>query len=186
MTPTAIDPVLQAVLESAVGATAASEGWVLRLRDDRLEVVAAAGAQPGPLLGITIPAGEGTAGFVSASGQPLAFSGRGVDPRMRQGMAEVLGQDFESVLCVPCIAEDRVLGALEMVDRRDGGSFTFDDVELATLLAGIAGVALRGTAGPPEVPSPAQLGQALGALSDVDPARYAAIAPMIESLMASG
>ena len=31
---------------------------------------------------------------------------------------------------------------LEIVDKADGAMFSFDDVELATLIAGVAGVAL--------------------------------------------
>ena len=76
------------------------------------------------------------------------------------------------MLCVPCLHDDAVLGALELVDKAGGGPFSFDDVELVTLLGGIAGAALsvRGTEVVPR--SPAEFATELARLASSDPGAY--------------
>jgi GAF domain-containing protein len=179
----AADPLLQALTSSAVDATAATTGWLLSLEGDVLRVVAAGGEEPGKLLGTSVPAVSGTAGFVVASGQPLALSSLGGDARLSEGMAAVVGHPFENVLCVPCGTDEVVAGALELVDKQGAASFSFDDVELATLLAGIAGVALAKRGRMSHVPSPAEIAGDLERLAATDPARYATIASLVSVLL---
>ena len=108
------DPVLQAITEAAVGATGAAQGCVLTADGEELQVVAAAGGDhPGDLLGLALPAGSGAAGFVVASGQPLALSPTARDPRRERGVA---GRRPTALLCVPCAADGVGAGALELVD----------------------------------------------------------------------
>jgi len=181
-----IGPVLAAILQAGIDATGAGGGWLLAARGDRLSVVAASG--PDPAIGVTVAAGEGTAGFVVASGQPLAMAPRDGDPRFAEGVMAITGRRPTSVLTVPCATDDGVVGALELVDKVGRGSFGFDDVELATLLADIAGVALSQLDDDigPTVPDPAQLGGELARLAATAPARYAAVATMLGALLASG
>ena len=161
------------------------EGWLLVHEDDDLRVVAAAGDQPGTLIGLTTPAGEGSAGFVVASGQPLALTGHG-DERLRQGMAARIGRELSSVLSVPCVSNATVVGALELADKEGGEAFSFDDVELVTLLAGIAGVVMAQVTQRPDVPSPRDLAGELERLAAADPERYGAVAPVISALLSHG
>lgn len=179
-------PVLAAILQAGIGATGAGGGWLLAVRGDRLSVVAASG--PYPMTGITVGAGEGTAGFVVASGQPLAMAPSAGDPRFTEGVMAIPGRRPTSVLSVPCATDDGVLGALELVDKSGGGAFGFDDVELATVLADIAGVALGQLDDDigPGVPDPAQLGGELARLAATAPDRYAAVATVLSALLASG
>lgn len=181
------EPVLQALVESAVSGTGGSDGWLLALRGSRLVVVGAAGPLAGSLMTTAVPADSGTAGFVVGSGQPIALAPRADDPRATSGMASALGRRPASVLCVPCDADDGIQGVLEVVDKYGGGMFTFDDIELATLLAGVAGVALRTFASAEaRAPDPAELAGELRRLADNDPTRYAAVATILASLVASG
>jgi GAF domain-containing protein len=179
--------VLQAIVDAATEATAASEGWILAPRYDRLHVLAAAGDRPGQLMGATVPVGEGTAGYVVASGQPLALSPRADDARATSGVAALLGLHPASVLCVPCQGDDSIAGALEVVDKAGGGRFSLDDVELATLLGGIAGAALTEITGSASaVPSPAELAGGLERLAGAEPARYTALAAAVSALLDRG
>jgi len=179
--------VLGAIVEAAVGASGAGRGWLLRLDDVELRVVAAAGDRPGDVLGVTVPADAGTAGFAVASGQPVAAVPRADDDRFTVGVARALGIRAASVLCVPCPTEEGVLGALEVIDKLEGGPFSIDDVELVTLLGGIAGAALAdGDAGAVGTPTPDDLAGELHQLAAADPSRYGAIAAAISALLAHG
>jgi GAF domain-containing protein len=186
--PAAADPVLHALAQAAVSATGASDGWLLVVEDTELRVVAVAGVGTGTsVLDATVAAGTGSAGFVAASGQPLAMAPRGDDPRFSEGTAQLLGRRPSSVLSVPASNDEGVVGVLELVDKAGGGNFSFDDVEIATMLADIAGVALTAerSSGPP-VPRPAELGGELERLSAADPARYSAVASAVAALLARG
>jgi GAF domain-containing protein len=87
------------------------------------------------------------------------------------------------VLCVPC-GDDEIVGALELVDKAGGAAFSFDDVELATLLAGIAGVAIEARADGPAAPSARELASGLERLAATDAARYDTVARAVAALVA--
>ena len=176
-------PVLAVTIGTAVAATGATAGWLLALEGDVLRVVAAAGDKAGRSLASTVPAGAGAAGFVAASGQPLAVSPGGED-RFAEGMSALLGRPPACILAVPCLADDVVVGVMELVDKVGGGNFSFDDLELATMLAGIAGVGIASAADHvPAVPPPSQLGGDLARLASADPTRYAGVASAVAALL---
>jgi GAF domain-containing protein len=184
-----------AVIAAAVEATAATAGWILETRDGELTIVAAHGGSPawsGSLVGRRARAGVGTAALVVQSGQPVALQpGRG-------SLGDELGTELlqrspVSLVCVPCLDGEAVVGALQLVDKGGGGPFDFDDVELATLLGTIAGPALReaaaadrpGRAGPgTPAPTPEGLGRDLARLAEADPVRFATAARVVEALLA--
>ncbi len=179
------DPVLYAVLRSAVEATGAADGWIAALDDgaDQLVVVAAEGPRGRRLLGVTVGEHEGFSGYVVGSAQPLAIEPAADDPRLDEGIAARLDRRPRSVLCVPCEDDDIVLAAIELVDK-DGGGFTFDDLELVAVLADVAGVALRlGAGGASLLPTPAELGALLEGLAGSDPVRYARVAELVAMLV---
>ena len=160
------DPVLDAIVANAVAITGAAAGRLMVHDGDDLIVVATAGLDELPI-GSRVPATEGSAGYVVASGQPLAMAGQG-----------------DAVLCVPCPVDAAVVGALELVDKTGGIPFTFDDVELATVLAAVAGPALAHRDQPAvEVPDPEALGIALGHLAAADSVRYAQVASIVSALI---
>ena len=78
------------------------------------------------------------------------------------------------------------MGALELVDKAGGAPFSIDDVELVTLLGGIAGAALS-LAGA-EVPArpPAEVASELVELASSDPVAYARLSVVLEALLARG
>ena len=180
-----MNPVLQSLVGAAVVATASSKGWVLALHSGELHVVAAVGEGAGDLMGTKIPTGSGTAGFVASSGQPMALAPRSGDVRIDEGLTALLPGRPTSILSVPCGGDD-VLGVLELVDKVGGGPFSFDDVELATLLAGIAGAALETTGADVTARPPAELAAELARLASADPEGYARLAAVIDALLARG
>jgi GAF domain-containing protein len=135
---------------------------------------------------VRVPAGSGVAGYAVSSGQPLALSPRSDEALFVGGVEELLGPaPPANVVCVPCESDGRVVGALQLVDK-PAGSFTFDDVEIVTLLGSVAGAALaEATPGVP-VPSPPTLGRELELLAATDPLRYGRVASIFEALLGHG
>lgn len=179
-----VRPTLQALLRGAIESTGADRGWLLALVDDHFEVLAADAAPGAPGRSVAALVGthrdrRGVAGLAAATGQPAAV-------RPRAGDADNEGAGGSSgvpmaVLAAPCLDGD-VVGVLELV--RDASGFGFDDVETASMLAEIAGAALRDPSiTVPAPPSPEQLGAALAALADRDPRRYADVARVVAGLV---
>ena len=142
-------PMGTAVLRSVVEATVAlfdAEAASLALHDppsDRLVFVVAAGEQGQGVVGLAIEAGQGVAGYVFATGQPLAISDVARDARFGRETAERTGYVPRSLVAVPLIDDEGALGVLEVLDRRGGGAFDLRDIELASVFARQATVAIR-------------------------------------------
>jgi GAF domain-containing protein len=142
-------PAGTAVLRSIVEATVvlfAAEAASIALHDaasDRLVFEVAAGEQGEGVVGLAIGSGEGVAGYVFSTGQPLALSDVARDARFGRETAEQTGYVPRSLVAVPLIDDEGVLGVLEVLDKRGDGSFDLHDVELATVFARQACVAIR-------------------------------------------
>jgi GAF domain-containing protein len=135
--PSTAEPALQAVAEAAaavIRVTAAS----VALHDaatGRLVFRAAAGPEGRAVVGLSIAAHEGIAGYVYSTGQALAIADVAADPRVERATAERTGYVPRSLLAVPLVDEVGILGVMEFLDRRDGAPFDLVDVEVATRMA---------------------------------------------------
>jgi hypothetical protein len=135
-------------------------------------------------VGRTTGVGAGTASFVVQSGQPVALQ-PGTGAMNDEISTELLGRVPVSLVCVPCSADEHAVGALQLIDKFGGGGFDFDDVEVATMLGGITGAALAEGGTVAIAPPPAEkLSRDLSRLADADPTRYAALALVIDALLA--
>jgi GAF domain-containing protein len=138
-----------AVLRSIVDATAAlfgAEAASLALHDpatDRLVFAVAAGEHGQGVVGLAIGSSEGVAGYVFSTGQPLALSDVASDARFGRQTAEQTGYVPRSLIAVPLVDDEGILGVLEVLDKRGDGGFDLRDVELATVFARQATVAIR-------------------------------------------
>jgi GAF domain-containing protein/CheY-like chemotaxis protein len=80
------------------------------LRDDR--------QVPTP---IRLQVGEGIVGWVVQHGQALRVDDAAHDPRFCAGVDEATGFRTQSILCVPLTVSDRVIGAIEAINKLDNG-----------------------------------------------------------------
>lgn len=113
-----------------------------RPTEDVLEFVIAAGAQGQGVVGRSIPADQGIAGFVFTTGEPMAISDPEHDARFPKDFSEGTGYVPRSILAVPMRSQARTTGVLEVLDKR-AGAFTMRDIELAVVFADQAAVAIQ-------------------------------------------
>jgi GAF domain-containing protein len=139
------EAILRSVVEATVAlfdATAAS----IALPDpatDQLVIRVTAGAAGEGALGLAFPSSEGIAGYVFTTGQPLAVSDVQADPRFDRTIAESTGYVPRSILAMPLLDDAGTIGVLEVLDRRSGGGFDLHDIEVASVFARQATVAVR-------------------------------------------
>ena len=178
------DPLLAAVAQTAAVVLEAQAASIALHEPvgDRLVFVAAAGPAAGEVVGLTIDASTGIAGYVFSSGQPLAVADVSRDPRFDRTVAEATGYVPRSLLATPLADEQGLVGVLEVLDRRDG-TFSLHDLEVAAALAQEATIIVR--RGRPERDA-AQLlrGALIGLVSDEAAAIGDADAASIEVIVA--
>jgi GAF domain-containing protein len=80
---------------------------------------------------------------VFSTGQPLALSDVARDARFGRDTAEQTGYVPRSLIAVPLVDDEGILGVLEVLDKRGDGGFDLRDIELATVFARQATVAIR-------------------------------------------
>ena len=94
-------------------------------------------------VGLAFPSGEGIAGYVFTTGQPLAVSDVASDPRFDRAAAERTGYVPRSILAVPLLDDSGSIGVLEVLDRHGDQGFGLRDLDLASVFARQAAVAIR-------------------------------------------
>lgn len=94
------------------------------------------------IVGMRFPVTSGIAGYVTMTGQPMAVSSASEDPRFNRDVAEESGYIPGAILAVPLVSGDHVFGVIEVLDKVDGESFSLQDIEMLSLLADQAAIAL--------------------------------------------
>ena len=121
-------------VEEEIGCEAAS--LVLRSEaDGKLRFEVALGPKAQEIKNVQIDVGQGIVGTVVATGEPLVVPDTERDPRFAKEIAQAVGFPAQSILCVPMSVRDRVIGAIEVINKGDGTPFSDHDTALLTVIA---------------------------------------------------
>lgn len=130
------------VAASVLDAEAAALFLVDEERDE-LKFEVALGGRSEAVENMSLPLGEGLAGYVASTGQPLAVSNVEKDARFAAAFAQKVAYIPKNVLCVPMILGDRTVGVLEMLDKRGGVPFGVRDIEVLGHFARLAALTVQ-------------------------------------------
>jgi signal transduction histidine kinase/CheY-like chemotaxis protein len=97
--------------------------------------------QEGWITGRTFQAGEGIMGHVVDTAQPYIVNDVTDDPYFLPRVDQGSGFETRSVLCVPLVVRDQVIGAIELINKV-AGPFDQTDLDLLQTAAGSAAVAV--------------------------------------------
>jgi len=123
------------------------KNWSMLLADQEkqelyFEIVVGEGAEK--IKHIRMKVGEGICGWVAREGQPLLIPDVNKDPRFSTKVDEASNFKTEAIVCVPMVSKNKVLGVIELINKREGGGeFTEDDLHLLQTLADYAAIALE-------------------------------------------
>ena len=95
----------------------------------------ASGAGAAAIVGVRLPTTRGIAGWVAASGQPIAVSDLTSDPRHAADVAASTAFIPTTLLVAPVLSEDVVLAVLSVLDRDTSRPAAQHDMELAASYA---------------------------------------------------
>ncbi len=124
-----------------MGAAAAS----VALRDDETNEVrfaAASGEGSTVVIGLRLALGQGLAGWVADQGQPVIVPDVYADNRFFVEVDKMSGFTTQSILCVPLQTKGHTIGAIEVMNKKNG-TFNRDDLALLQALALSAATAIE-------------------------------------------
>jgi GAF domain-containing protein len=136
---------LQSIVEAAARIFGAAAASICLVDPDQqtLEFKVAFGAGAETVVGLRIPIDRGIAGYVVLTGQPIAISDVQKDPRFNQDFARTTGYLPRSILATPLFHDEKVIGVMEVLDKISAPSFGIQDMELLSLFARQAAMAIH-------------------------------------------
>ena len=137
-----LSTLLETIVKRATQLLNCSSGGLYICDPDRKEArVMVSYNTPHDYTGTVLKYGEGAAGIVAQTGEPLIID----DYRTWSKRATVFEKDqpFSSVISVPMIWQDDVIGVIHVLNYEETRSFTQSDLDLLTLFASQAVIAVN-------------------------------------------
>jgi signal transduction histidine kinase len=138
-----IKEVLQVVLHRAMSAVHSKIGSIMLLdsQTQTLRIAAAEGLEEAVVVGTTIRVGEGIAGKVAQTGEPVLVEDVEHDERFNK--ANDPKYDTSSFISMPLRAHERIIGVLNLSKKSDQRSFSALDAKFLSTLLGHIGFAVE-------------------------------------------
>jgi len=121
----------------------ASSVYELDENHNELFIRLARGEKKDPIKGIKLKVGEGIAGWVVESGQPMVIQDVTKEKRFSDKFDKLTGFKTNSMICVPLIQRDRPIGALQVLNKKSNEPFVLADLELLISMAPLIVVAME-------------------------------------------
>ncbi|NIR16537.1 MAG: GAF domain-containing protein, partial [Desulfobacterales bacterium] len=140
-----IEDVLNHAMKWAEEFMDAEASSVYELNRERNEIFIrlARGEKREPIRGIRLKVGEGIAGWVVKTGRPVVSQDVSKDKRFSDKYDKKTGFKTSSMICVPLIAKDEPIGALQVINKKSKKPFTQADFKLLTGMAQQIAVAME-------------------------------------------
>jgi len=139
-----LDTLLNRIVQAAADLSAAQAASIL-LYDEanqQLYFEAATNLEEPVMRGLVVPVENSIAGWVLLHCQPLMIADTRQDPRHFEGVDKATKIETISLLAVPLVAKEKVIGVLEAVNKQIG-EFNLEDQDLLLSLGAQAAVAIE-------------------------------------------
>jgi sigma-B regulation protein RsbU (phosphoserine phosphatase) len=112
---------------------------------NELEFKVALGPKGKEVKPFRLPIGKGISGWVAKTGKPVLIPDCYSDPRFDPSFDKRSGFRTRSMLCVPMIYQNKVMGVMSVLNRTDGNPFNENDQMLFTIFASQAALSIENT-----------------------------------------
>jgi phosphoserine phosphatase RsbU/P len=140
-----IIPLLDRILYNAMTVTNSKDGSLLVVDEESNElafVIAKGDVSTEKLAGQRLPMGKGIAGWVAQNKKPTIVNQAKTDPRFFTGIDDAFKFTTNSVLAVPIVGNNKVLGIIEVLNKQNGHAYEMTDQMLLEMLCRFAGECL--------------------------------------------
>ena len=139
-----IEDTIEKALELITKYVNAEAGSLFLLGDDGLHLTCKASVGPVDIRGITLKADEGIVGQCVSANMSRMVRDVGEAANFAQSVDESTGFRTRSILCSPMSTQNIRLGAIELINKKDGdGLFSETDLMMLQTLTAAAALALR-------------------------------------------
>ena len=140
-----LEPLLHKILAAAVEVMNASAGSLLLVDNltDELVFAVVEGGGGEDLKGLRMALNTGIAGWVATQRKPLIVDDVNKDNRYYQSVADTFEFKVTSVLCVPMISHNNLIGVLQVLHSLPGRYFVDMDQQLLTTFANQVAIAVE-------------------------------------------
>jgi len=140
-----IERILETAMKWAEEFTRAEASSVYQLDEEKklLLVRVARGEKKEPVRKIKLKLGEGIAGFVVKTGEPMVVQDVRKEKHFSDKFDKMTGFQTRSMICVPLIIRNKAIGALQVLNKKSGESFDRSDLELLVGMAQQIAIALE-------------------------------------------
>ncbi|AIY04062.1 metal dependent phosphohydrolase [Planococcus sp. PAMC 21323] len=137
--------VLQSILLQMVQVVGAEAGtlWVVDQERKMIRVEAAYGPSSSNILNIELAIDEGIVGKVIGSGEAQLIENVAIHPNWANRVDHSSGFVTKSMITVPLTVKGRVIGALQLLNKKNIAFFSEQDISLAVALANQSALALH-------------------------------------------
>jgi len=87
--------------------------------------------------------GEGIAGWCAEDREPKLISNAGKEKRFSKKVDRVTGVRARSLMAVPILSREKLLGVIELINKKDGAPFSKEDLQLVTRLLDQVAIAIE-------------------------------------------
>ena len=142
-----LNELLQLIMTSAAELLHAETSSLMLVDEETHELTfEVATGEPGEeVVKYRVPPGQGIAGWVVENAKPLVIDTPSEDSRFYGTIDKSIGFETRNILAVPLIVKDRVIGVVEVINKKDTPGFSQKDLELAVALTNQASVAIDNT-----------------------------------------
>ncbi|HTX78191.1 MAG TPA: GAF domain-containing protein [Longilinea sp.] len=139
------ESLLQGIVQSAVGLLACEAGSLFLLDETTDELVfrVATGPVADKLVNRRMPAKHGVAGRAVLTQAPVVVNDVHTFADWSPETDQYTGFVTKSLMALPFLINEKVIGVLEMVNKRDGSNFAEEDQELLSSFASQAAIAIE-------------------------------------------
>jgi sigma-B regulation protein RsbU (phosphoserine phosphatase) len=139
-----IEDTIEKALELITRYINAEAGSLFLLEDNGLRLTCKASVGPVNIHGITLKSGEGIVGQCVTENTSRMVRDVSKDPSFTHSVDESTGFHTRSILCSPMSTQNIPLGAIELINKKDGnGLFSETDLMMLQTLTAAAALALR-------------------------------------------
>jgi two-component system sensor histidine kinase HydH len=121
----------------------ASSIYELDETKDELFIRLARGEKKDPVKGIRLKEGEGIAGWVVQSGQPMVVPDTSKEIKFSPKYDKITGFETRSLICVPLTLKGKIMGAIQVLNKRSQEPFNNADLEILTIMSHQIAVAME-------------------------------------------
>ncbi len=139
-----LDTLLYRIVRVAVVLSNAEEASILLYNEakNELHFQVATNMDDPTIRGLSIPVEQSVAGWIVTHREPIIIRDAQTDSRHYDRIGQAIAIETESLLGVPMIHKNKVIGALEAINKKTG-QFDTDDQELLMILGAQAAVAIE-------------------------------------------